>query len=185
MSLNQLKISVQLCKYKNKFIINNMYPLYLHDLAEVRNELPNKFGVFEEEDKYQTLEQQIPVFDIWWEKEDILYPYLIIVNEIPAGFALVSTAPYLVDDSQFMLNELFILRPFRGKGIGEYAVAEIFNQFKGKWMLFTTKSDSNLNTINFWHKTLFNYTKDNFIEEDKELPHFGYNKVFNFNNGAK
>lgn len=177
-------IKVQLSDRNTKFIINNMYPLYLHDIAEIRNVLPNKYGVFEDDDKYQTLEQQIPVFDIWWEKENILFPYLITVDDLPAGFAFIATPPYLVDDSNFMLNELFILRPFRNKGVAEYAMTKIFNEFKGKWMLFTTPTDNNIKTINFWRKTLSNYTNNQFIEEDKELEHYGFHKVFNFKNDS-
>jgi hypothetical protein len=41
-------LTIELCERKNKFIINNLYPLYLHDLAEIRNVLPNKYGVFED-----------------------------------------------------------------------------------------------------------------------------------------
>ncbi|WP_138751663.1 GNAT family N-acetyltransferase [Paenibacillus sinopodophylli] len=174
-------ISVQLCGRKCKFIINNLYPLYLHDLAGIRNVLPNKYGVFEEEEQYQTLEQQIPVFDIWWEKEGVLFPYLITVDAVPAGFVFVATPPYVLDHCDFMINEVFILRPFRGKGIGEYAVSEIFNWHRGSWMLYTTPTDNNSKTISFWRKALSRYTNHQFTEEDKELHDVGLNKVFKFN----
>jgi len=68
-------ISIQLCNRDNKFIINNMYPLYIHDLGEIRNTYPNKYGVFEEDNSIKTLEEQTPVFDIWWNKKDILFPF--------------------------------------------------------------------------------------------------------------
>lgn len=174
-------ISIQLCNRDNKFIINNMYPLYLHDLGEIRNTYPNEYGVFED-DSIKTLEEQIPVFDIWWNKKDILFPYLITVDGLPAGFILLATPPYVVDDSDFMINEMFIMRPFRGKGVGEYAVTAIFNMYLGNWMLFTTPTNRNLKTIKFWRKTLFHYTNNQFIEENKDLPYFGFSKVFKFNN---
>lgn len=176
------KISIELCHGDNKFIINNMYPLYLHDLAEIRNEHPNKYGVFEEEDSIKTLEEQIPIFDIWWNKENVLFPYLITVDGLPAGFILVATPPYLVDDSDFMINEMFIMRSFRCKGIGKYAAIEIFNKHLGNWMLFTTPTDKNLETIKFWRKTLSVYTKGQFTEEDRDIPHFGFYKIFKFTN---
>lgn len=47
-------ISINLCDYNNKFIINNIYPLYLYDLAEIRNIYPNKYGVFEDDDSINT-----------------------------------------------------------------------------------------------------------------------------------
>ncbi len=174
-------ISIQLCDYDNKFIINNIYPLYLYDLEEIRNVYPNRYGVFED-DSIKTLEEQISIFDIWWNREGILFPYLIIVDELPAGFVLVATPPYLVDDSDFMINEMFVMRQFRGKGVGEYAARAIFNKHLGNWMLFTTPTDSNLKTINFWRKTLSNYTNNQFIERDEELLHFGFSKVFKFIN---
>lgn len=91
------------------------------------------------------------------------------MDELPAGFASIATPPYLVDESDYMINEFFILRPSGGKGIGEQAAIEIFNQFRGKWMLFTTLTDKNRNTIHFWRKTLARYTNDHFTEDDKEL----------------
>lgn len=36
-------LTIELCERKNKFIINNLYPLYLHDLAEIRNVEHYKF----------------------------------------------------------------------------------------------------------------------------------------------
>ena len=175
------KIKINLSDYESKFVINNMYPLYLHDLAEIRNEYPNQYGVFDD-NNIKTLEEQTSIFDIWWNRKGILFPYLITVNDLPAGFILVATPPYLVDDSDFMISEMFIMRPFRGKGIGEYSVATVFNNFCGNWMLFTTPTDSNLKTIKFWRKTVAKYTKSKFIELNEDLPHYGFNKVFRFSN---
>lgn len=175
-------ISVELCDVNNKFIINNIYPLYLYDLAEIRSIYPNKYGVFEDDDNIETLEKQIPIFDIWWNKKGSLFPYLITVDGVTGGFVLVAASPYAVDNSDFMICEMFIMRPFRGKGVGEYAVKTICNKYLGNWILFTTPTDSNLRTIEFWRKTLSQYTNNNFIEEDKDIAHFGYNKVFRFNN---
>lgn len=171
-------ITVELCDYSNKFIINNLYPLYLYDLAEIRDTYPNKYGVFEEDDTIETLEEQIPIFDIWWNKKGILFPYLIKVDGLPAGFILVATPPYIVDDSDFMISEMFIMRPFRSKGVGEYVVKTIFNKHSGTWMLFTTPTDSNFKTIKFWRKTLSKCINNQFTEVDQDIPHFGVNKIF-------
>ncbi|NBD27702.1 GNAT family N-acetyltransferase [Paenibacillus glycinis] len=178
-----MNVKVQLCGKEQKYIINNLYPLYLHDLAGIRSVLPNKYGVFEDSDAYRTLQQQIMAFDIWWEKEDCLFPFLVWVDEVPAGFALIAAPPYVDDDSDFLVNEFFILRPFRGRGVAEEAITTIFNRLKGKWLLYTFPTDNNLRTIKFWRKTLGRYTSDLFTEEDKALrPEMGVEKVFNFSN---
>lgn len=72
-----------------------------------------------------------------------------------------------------MVNEFFIMRPFRGKKIGEYALTDIFNRFRGKWLIYTTPTDKNLKTIQFWRKTLSRYTNDQFVEADKDLEYVG------------
>lgn len=177
------EITVQLTDRDTKFIIYNLYPLYLHDLAGIRNVLPNRYGVFEESDDFQTLQQQTVEFDIWWEKENCLYPFLIKVNEVPAGFALIASPPYVDDDSDYLVNEFFILRPFRGKGVAEEAITRIFDRFPGKWLIYTTPTEENARTVQFWRKTLARYTSNLFTEEDKELrPEIGVAKVFHFSN---
>ncbi|MCJ8014545.1 GNAT family N-acetyltransferase [Paenibacillus sp. KQZ6P-2] len=175
-----MNITVKLCSEADKQIIYNMYPLYLYDLAEIRRVLPNTYGVFEDTDDFRTLQEQQSLFDIWWQKENILYPYLIRADGLPAGFGLVATPPYLVDDSEYMLNEFFVMRPFRNQGIGEKAAAALFNRFPGRWMLFTTPTSDNERTQRFWRKTLGNYSLDHYHERDEDLPHFGMMKVFRF-----
>lgn len=177
------EITVELSRRDTQSIIYNLYPLYLHDLAGIRNVLPNRYGVFEDSDAFQTLQQQMPEFDIWWEKEECLFPFLIRVDEVPAGFALIATPPYVEDDSDFLVNEYFILQPFRGQGVAEEAITQIFNRFQGKWLIYTTPTERNSRTIHFWRKTLARYTNNRFTEEDKELrAEIGAAKVFHFTN---
>lgn len=45
--------------------------------------------VFFEEDAVKTLEEQYSTQQIWIEHPSILFPYLIYVDDIPAGFCLV------------------------------------------------------------------------------------------------
>ncbi|GIO31729.1 hypothetical protein J2TS6_28700 [Paenibacillus albilobatus] len=40
-----MKVTVELTDPHTKFIINNLYPLYLHDLSEIWGWKPNKYGV--------------------------------------------------------------------------------------------------------------------------------------------
>ncbi|AJS58856.1 acetyltransferase [Paenibacillus sp. IHBB 10380] len=177
-------MAVYLTDPSTKFIINNLYPLYLHDLSEIWGWLPNKYGVYEE-DGTQTLNEQNKVFDIWWEKPSILFPYLIKVNEIPAGFALVATPPYTPHGSDYYLNEFFLLRPFRGKGIAENAAKEVFNNHMGSWELQTNPTEANVRAQNFWKKTIKGYAGDTYKEECGETTNDGLKLIFRFNNNSK
>lgn len=130
--VNKLNVTVRLCSMEEKYIINNIYPLYLHDLSEVWERKTNRYGVFENDDT-RTLIEQNRVFDIWWEHPNILFPYLITVDDIPAGLAFVATSPFIPCPHyiDYYMNEFFLLRNYRGKGVGEEAVRQIFERCQG------------------------------------------------------
>lgn len=176
-----MNIEIILTTKENAYIINNIYPLYLHDLSEHYGNLPNKHGIYEESNDYKTLLEQNKVFNIWWEKTHCLYPFLILVDEIPAGFIFIATPPYTPKETDYYVNEFFILRPFRGKGIGSYAASRVFDKFKGRWYLFTNPSEKNIAGQKFWKKTVSKYTNDKYEEFYGET--FDGNKlIFKFNN---
>jgi len=178
-----MEITIQLCSIEDKFIINNIYPLYLHDLSEIWGFKPNRFGVFEENDM-RTLLEQIEVFDIWWEKPDVLFPFLIKVDDIPAGLAFVATPPYTPCPRyiDYYFNEFFLLRSFRGIGVGEEACRQVFNQLRGNWEVQTGPMERNVRAQKFWRKTLADYTNGQYSEEHGSHPEDGEKLVFRFNN---
>lgn len=176
-----METTITLTDQHTKFVINNLYPLYLHDLSEIWERKPNKYGVFEE-DETLTLHEQNKVFDIWWSKPSILFPYLIKVEEIPVGFALVATPPYTPHGSDFYLNEFFILRSFRGKGVAETAAAKVFNIHKGTWELQTNPRENNGRAQAFWRKTIRNYTAGNYAHEIADTNNDNNKMIFRFEN---
>jgi len=175
-----MKVSITLTDKNTKFVINNLYPLYLHDLSEIWGWKPNQYGVFEP-DETLTLQDQNKVFDIWWEKPSILFPYLVTVEDLPAGFALVATPPYTYG-SEYYLNEFFILRSFRGLGVAEAAAIQVFNLHAGTWELKTNPTDSNKRAQSFWRKTVGNYTPDSYLEKIIESTDDGNMLSFSFDN---
>lgn len=176
-----MKVTTILTDPSTKFIVNNLYPLYLHDLSEIWGWKPNQYGVFEEDDTL-TLSEQNKVFDIWWEKPSILFPYLIRVDHIPAGFALVATPPHTPPGSEFYMNEFFMLRAFRGNGSAEAAAVQVFNLHRGSWELHTNPTETNKRAQSFWRKTLHHYTSGSYQEELANTEHDGNKIVFRFNN---
>lgn len=176
-----MKISISLTDQSTKFIVNNLYPLYLHDLSEVWEWKPNRYGVYEDDD-ILTLNEQNKVFDVWWENPSVLFPYLVRVDDIPAGFAFVATPPYTPHSSEFFMNEFFMLRPFRGKGIAEAAAVQVFNKHKGSWELQTNPTEANKRAQSFWRKTIQNYTSESHQEEFANTENDGYKIIFRFDN---
>lgn len=76
---------------------------------------PNRFGVFEKED-VPTLSEQSKQLDVWWEQPSVLFPYLISVDGIAAGLALVATTPYIPSPNiQYYLNDFLCFGLFEDK----------------------------------------------------------------------
>ncbi|RKN73004.1 GNAT family N-acetyltransferase [Paenibacillus ginsengarvi] len=180
-----MKIEVKLTEKEQAYIIKNMYPLYLHDLSGhyglIPGHIPNLHGIFEDSNDFKTLSDQYDVQNTWWEKPKCLYPFLITVNDLPAGFALIATPPHCAKGVDYFVNEYFLLQPFRGSGIAENAAIQVFERFKGMWELFTNPSEKNIVGQRFWRKTVSNYTKGNY-EEALGTTFDGHKMIFRFTN---
>lgn len=161
-----MKIEVKLTAEHESYIIKNMYPLYLHDLSGhyglVAGHMPNRHGIFEDSDEYKTLQDQYDMQNIWWEKQEHLYPFLITVDCMPAGFALIASPPYSAEGIDYFVHEFFVLQPFRGTGVAQYAAAYLFNLLKGRWQLFTNPSPKNIVGQKFWKRMVSEYSHGNF-----------------------
>ncbi|MCB2296193.1 GNAT family N-acetyltransferase [Clostridium tagluense] len=175
-----MEINTVLANNETSNIIKNLYPLYLHDLSEHYGDLPNEYGIYEEE-TMKTLAEQYEVQNIWFEKANVLFPYIIKVDDKPAGFILIATAPYAPKTSDYYVNEFFLLRPYRGKNIGEIAAKQVFDKFQGRWELYTNHLPKNLKGQKFWRKTVSSYTNNNYDESTGQTVH-EEKLIFRFNN---
>lgn len=175
-----MKIEIVLSNKQNSNIIKNLFPLYLYDLSEIYGNVPNEYGIYEDE-PIKTLAEQYNVQDVWFQKPDQLFPFIIFVDKKPAGFALVATGGYAPKGVDYYMYEFFLLRPYRGKNIGEISAKQVFDKFQGKWEIYTSPTSSNKKGQSFWNKTINQYTLGNF--ERILGPTFdGEKLIFRFNN---
>lgn len=175
-----MKIEIILADNTNSFIIKNMYPLYLHDISGIHGILPNEYGIFEEE-SIRTLAEQYDIQQVWFENTNVLYPYLIMVDNIPAGFCLVGSGKYVAKGVDYFVYETFLLSPYRGKSIAYHAMIEIFEKHHGKWSLFTHLAENNIRAKTFWYKTIGYYTENQYTTEEKIIEEM-LKLVFRFDN---
>lgn len=178
-----MEVKVVLANEENANIIKNLYPLYLHDLSEVYGNVPNEYGIYEDE-PIKTLAEQYDVQNLWFQRPDLLFPFIIMADGKPAGFDLVATGKYAPKGMDYYVHEFFLLRPYRGKDIASIAAKQIFDKFSGKWGLYVAPSGTNLRAEKFWRKTISDYAKGNF-EEKHGLTFDGDKLIFTFKNTAK
>jgi aminoglycoside 6'-N-acetyltransferase I len=136
------------------YILQNLYPYYLHDLSEFQEILPNQHGLFES-DEITSYEKET-FLKVWWEHPEQLFPFIIRIDDRPAGFALIGTKPYS-GESDYEIMEFFILKPYRQKGLAEQAAIKAFGLFNGEWKCSVLPR--NLRACSFWRRITSKYEK--------------------------
>jgi predicted acetyltransferase len=134
-------------------ILKNLMSMYLHDMSEFADFLKlSPDGSY----KYRNL-------NLYWEK-DALSAYFIKLNSDIAGFILSNRKPYIPEDCEISIQEFFILKKYRGEGIGKKAAREFFGLFPGKY--FIAQLINNKPAIDFWH-SLYRELKIEFEEREE------------------
>lgn len=176
-----MKIETILAGEDKGDIIRNIYPLYLYELAGIYQQYPNEYGIYEDE-PIKTLAEQYHVQDNWFKYPEYLFPYIITVDDKPAGFIMIATKRFIPKTTDHYVYEFFLLNSYRGKGIAEIAAGQVFDRFKGRWELYT-RNTNNERGQKFWRKTIDNYTKGDYLEtEGMTFIDDEIKKIFRFSN---
>jgi aminoglycoside 6'-N-acetyltransferase I len=174
-----MQVEVRESTSETAHVIRNLYPLYLHDLSAFNGVAPNAHGSCEPASTVRTLAQQgdLAYQTVWWEKPGVLFPLLVLVAGMPAGFALIASPPYIPPNVDFSVAEFFIVRPHRGRGIGERAAIAVFEKFQGRWDLAILPK--NHAARRFWRDVIGRYMHGEFssgrrLEGDGEMDTFQF-----------
>jgi predicted acetyltransferase len=145
-------LTLEILPTDQAYILQNLYPCYLHDLSEFQDILPNQHGLFES-DEIRSYEKET-FLKVWWEQPEKLFPFIIRVDDRPAGFALIGTKPYS-GNSDFEIIEFFILKPYRQKRLAEQAATQAISLFHGTWKCCVLPR--NLRACSFWRRITAKY----------------------------
>jgi predicted acetyltransferase len=132
--------------------IRNLYALHLHDISAHEPRLPNRHGVLSDDGEHRTWEHLADRQGDWWRKPDVLFPYLLRADGLPAGFALVASGPYVPSRTDFVMWEFFVLHAWRGRGVAARGVEETLRRHPGRWEICTYPNAAR--PIAFWRKVL-------------------------------
>ncbi|KAB2335125.1 GNAT family N-acetyltransferase [Bacillus mesophilum] len=150
-------MTVSLCSISRdeKGVLQNLYSLYLHDLSEFTDELDiSSNGSFE----FDSIE-------LIWEREG-LTPYFIKKEDAIVGFLLLLEKPFLKENYDYSINDIFILKKFRRKGIAILLLKELFKFKKGNY--YVIELASNTPAVIFWRKA-YSELSIEFDEEKKMI----------------
>lgn len=136
--------------YDKKETLRNLLELYMYELSPYLDTIDiNEYGLF----GYRYLDHY------WTEKER--YPFFIYASGKLAGFVFVREFERLEEGKiKWLISEFFVLKKYQKQGIGRLAAHQVFDKFKGKWIV--AQIESNVISKLFWERVISEYTNGQF-----------------------
>ena len=124
--------NIKIVRTNQKNIVSNLIQLYLYDMTEYYQFPIGKNGKYEYE-----------MLTAFWQ-----HPYLFYVDGELAGFALIiEKCPITNIKPCWFMAEFFILKSYRGKGVGKTCFQTLIKQHSGLWHVGVIKK--NIDAIGF------------------------------------
>lgn len=140
---------------EDKSVLRNLLELYIYDLTEYGPYDVDSHGLY----GYKYL-------DLYWTEEG-RYPFILSVDGKIAGFVLIRRE-YIDELGEFCYSvaEFFVMKRYRGLGIGKKAAFHVFRQFPGLWEV--DEMESNKPAQVFWRRIINEFTKGSYEEIRKD-----------------
>lgn len=168
MDLKQFKL-VPATLDDDYLIIQNMGRFYVYDMSEY---IKDEDWAIPENGLYECID-----FKKYWQEN--AHPFLIRYNQELAGFVIVDKKG-ADPNTDFNMAQFFILRRFKGQGVGKQIAKLCFDQFKGAWEVMVIPN--NTGAYQFWKHTIKEYTADKFTESKEIVAHLSQSEkvIFRF-----
>ncbi|QBE61665.1 GNAT family N-acetyltransferase [Pseudoduganella lutea] len=115
-----MKIEIRLAQLAERLIVRNLMELYQHDFSELDGTDLDDHGQY----GYYDL-------DCFWIKP-AWSAYVIKVDDKWAGFVLTNDEVHTLGNTCAIV-EFFVVRKYRGRGVGRLAAREILSQCPARW----------------------------------------------------
>jgi predicted acetyltransferase len=135
-------------------VLGNLFEHYLHDMAE--------WFLF---DAHEDGLYHFSTERVW---QDGYHVHLLYSNQIPVGFALVGTADEFLERSGVHdMDEFFVARRHRGRGLGKAFAAHLWAEYPGEWLVRVFQA--NLPAMPFWRAAISAHTAGRFDESVRSV----------------
>ncbi|GHH78492.1 hypothetical protein GCM10018793_29090 [Streptomyces sulfonofaciens] len=147
------EITVRPAQPADRPVLERLWPLFRHDMAEFGGPLPAPDGTYRRE----RLDAALAGGPDW-------AAYLLVSGERPAGFAFVRG----LSGSTYVLNSFFVARGARRAGVGLRAVQDVVARHPGAWEV--AFQDANTGAVRFWRRVATAIAGDAWTEEHRPVP---------------
>jgi len=156
-------VTIERIPVEHKSVLRQLMELYDYDFSEYSGADVNEHGLYGygRVDHYWTAESRIP--------------YFIKVGGKHAGFVLVGHyVPEGTTSPIWAINEFFIMRKYRRRGIGTYVACRVFDMHRGSWQV-SQVCDNDISLL-FWERVISDYT--NGAYEKRRAFRYGFDRQF-------
>ncbi len=154
MSKLKPKIDLIPATHQDYPVIQNMAQFYVYDSSRECGFSMSEKGQYEPSDYKDYFEGSIKK------------AFLIKVNDELAGFSLLNKIG-ISKDTDWKIDQFFILAKFQGKGIGKKIAKQIWKTHRGTWEVSVIPK--NKSAYVFWRKTISDFTGNKYSEETKVI----------------
>jgi predicted acetyltransferase len=152
-------------------VVKNLVPYYIYDLSEHMGWACTADGRFDGCDDLES----------YWRGPGKHAFVLRATGQEPAGFVLI-LAEHDEQGVDFSVTDFFVLRKFRGRGVGQRVAHELFDRFRGAWKV--EQFAQNKTAVAFWRSVVERYCGGRF-EERSGRSQWGALNVLLFRTGQK
>lgn len=140
-----------ICAKNHRHIIENLFTYYVYDLAETGKWACGENG------RYGF---NPALLEPYWSEENH-WPWLIYCEDEIAGFCLLRRYP--AAPGRYDIDQFFVLRKFKGEGVGKAAFRLAVATMPGLWQ--TRVLLENMPALNFWRSAIGSLTHGNYEEK--------------------
>ena len=149
-------IRLERASSQNHELLGNLLELYSHDLSDVFSIDVGGDGRF-----------GYPGLDFYWSSPETHHAFVIWYGARIAGFALATRGSPVTDNpSDLDVAEFFVLRRYRGIGVGRQAACLLWDGLPGRWTVRV--SEGNHPALMFWSGIVHRYTSGRYSERNRD-----------------
>jgi predicted acetyltransferase len=149
-----MRIDVKRAESTDSVKLDNLMQFYIYDFSEFLPIDLDEKASFKEE-----------ILDDFFDDPDKA-AFLVMVDGLPAGFALVSAEIVLQQNRGGRgIKEFFIVKRHRRHGVGKTVATAIFSMYPGKWEVRVVRT--NLPAKVFWEKVISEYSEGRYDYEER------------------
>jgi len=116
-------VTLRRTEFNDLILFQNLYNLYLNEMS-----IYKKNNVLDEEGYYN-----LNMVNYYFSDRDHYFAYIIYFDEKIVGFVTLSKYPNTIKESDYCLQDIYVLPFARTNKIGSNCLKKIFDEFKGKY----------------------------------------------------